>query len=435
MLRVYTDWLLLRRCAIELLGALRGARCSAAATSFDRRIVLRFECAGAPRLLAIACFDSTPSVGFVSTLPLEEAPGFARVLRDRLVGSRVLEISARRYDRVLRLRMGTRSRFGVARFHDLVLELIPRFGNALLLGEGGRIVAALQSFDATANARRTVLEGHPYEPPPIDDRSRIPRALARTYGPDAGRIVAEIEASVEELAELYVYRNREGRLLQAHLVPLAIPDAVESREASLLTLFAEMQASALEHGIAPSVAARRERLIAQIGKRLAADERDAAQIRARLDEIVERDALRAAGESIYAGLHEHRPEERAARKDEAQRLFERYRTLGERAARLEPALSRLQERIEGARSLQWEASRVEPELLGEVRLAFENAFEAPSRRVSARATKAPKRMPPRELAVRPGVRILIGRSPEQNADLTFRIARPDDRWFHAKGVP
>ncbi len=435
MLHVYTDWLLLRRCAVELLGALRGTRCSAASTSFDRRIVLRFECAGGPRLLAIACFAPTPSVAFVSALPLEEAPGFGRVLRDRLVGSRVLEISARRYDRVLRLRMGTRSRFGVARFHDLILELIPRFGNALLLGEQGGIVAALQTFDATANARRTVLEGDPYEAPPIDERLRVPRALARTYGSEAERVADEIESSIEGLAPLYVYRDREGRLLQAHLVPLSIPDAIESREPSLLALFAEMQASAPDRGVASSVAARRERLVAQIGKRLAADERDAAQILARLDEIAERDALRTAGEAIYARLHEATPDERPGLKEEAQRLFERYRTLGERAERLAPALARLQERIAAARSLQWEASRVEPELLAEVRQAFEEAFEPRRRALSTRKLKPPKRVPPRELAVRPGVRILIGRSPEQNADLTFRIARPDDRWFHAKGVP
>ena len=196
-----------------------------------------------------------------------------------------------------------------------------------------------------------------------------------------------------------------------------------------------MQASTPERGAASSVAARRERLVAQIGKRLAADERDAAQILARLDEIAERDALRAAGEAIYARLHEATPDERPELKDEARRLFERYRTLGERAERLAPALARLQERIAAARSLQWEASRVEPELLAEVRQAFEEAFEPRRRALSTRKSKPPKRVPPRELTVRPGVRILIGRSPEQNADLTFRIARPDDRWFHAKGVP
>lgn len=435
VLRVYTDWLLLRRCALELLGALRGARCSAATTSFDRRIVLRFECTGGPRRLAIACFDPTPSVAFVPELPLEEGPGFGRALRDRLVGARVLEISSRRNDRVLRLRMGTRSRFGVARFHDLILELIPRFGNALLLGEDGRIVSALQNFDAAANARRTVLEGDPYEAPPLDERLRTPRTLVRAYGPDAERIVEEIESSIERLADLYVYRSSEGRLLQAHLVPLPIVDAIESREPSVLALFAEMQGIAGDRGAAPSAAARREQLVARIGKRLAADERDAAQIRERIAEIGERDALRSAGEAVYAGLHQRPPEERRALKEEALRIFERYRSLGERAERLEPALARLEERIEGARSLQWEASRVEPDLLAEVSRAFESAFEANRHRVTARKIKARKSTPPREVNVRPGVRILIGRSPEQNADLTFRIARPEDRWFHAKGIP
>ncbi|MDH2910619.1 MAG: NFACT family protein [Candidatus Eremiobacteraeota bacterium] len=434
-MRVFTDWLLLRRCSLELLGALRGARCSAASASFDQRLVLRFEGAGGARLLAAACFDPTPTVAFVPDLPLEEQPGFGRVLRDRLIGTRVLEVSSRRNDRLLRLRMGTRSRFGVARYHDLVLELVPRFGNALLLNEEGRIVAALQSFDATANARRTTIEGAPYEPPPLDERLRIPRTIARAYGEEAQRIVTEIESSIEKLGDLYVYRDIEGRLLQAHLVPLAVPDAIESREPSILALFAEMQARPHAKGSSQSVATRRERLVARIARRLAADERDAAQILGGLREIGERDSLRAAGEAIYARLHEEPFAARDALKEEARGLFERYRTLGLRAERLEPALARLHARIESARLLQWEASRVEPELLAEVQRSFDTAFEPRTDRTRTRATKAPKRSAPRELRLRPGLRILIGRSPEQNADLTFRIARPDDRWFHAKNIP
>ena len=34
-----------------------------------------------------------------------------------------------------------------------------------------------------------------------------------------------------------------------------------------------------------------------------------------------------------------------------------------------------------------------------------------------------------------GARALVGRSPHGNADLTFRIARPEDLWFHARGIP
>ncbi len=32
-------------------------------------------------------------------------------------------------------------------------------------------------------------------------------------------------------------------------------------------------------------------------------------------------------------------------------------------------------------------------------------------------------------------RAFVGRSPQGNAELTFRMARPTDLWFHARGVP
>ena len=34
-----------------------------------------------------------------------------------------------------------------------------------------------------------------------------------------------------------------------------------------------------------------------------------------------------------------------------------------------------------------------------------------------------------------GARIFVGRSPRENLEVTFRIARPDDLWFHARGIP
>jgi predicted ribosome quality control (RQC) complex YloA/Tae2 family protein len=40
-----------------------------------------------------------------------------------------------------------------------------------------------------------------------------------------------------------------------------------------------------------------------------------------------------------------------------------------------------------------------------------------------------------ELRTALGSRIVIGRSPLENAELTFRVARPDDLWFHARGIP
>ena len=54
-------------------------------------------------------------------------------------------------------------------------------------------------------------------------------------------------------------------------------------------------------------------------------------------------------------------------------------------------------------------------------LAFETA---------AKVARAPLRVE------RPsGARIFVGRSPRENVEVTFRIARPGDLWFHARGIP
>ncbi|MGA8535506.1 MAG: NFACT RNA binding domain-containing protein, partial [Candidatus Tumulicola sp.] len=40
-----------------------------------------------------------------------------------------------------------------------------------------------------------------------------------------------------------------------------------------------------------------------------------------------------------------------------------------------------------------------------------------------------------EFRTRAGSRIVVGRSPSENAEVTFKVARPNDLWFHARGIP
>ena len=46
-----------------------------------------------------------------------------------------------------------------------------------------------------------------------------------------------------------------------------------------------------------------------------------------------------------------------------------------------------------------------------------------------------KRRAPLRLDRPSGARIYVGRSPRENVEITFKIARPDDLWFHARGIP
>ncbi|MBV8198557.1 MAG: DUF814 domain-containing protein, partial [Candidatus Eremiobacteraeota bacterium] len=60
----------------------------------------------------------------------------------------------------------------------------------------------------------------------------------------------------------------------------------------------------------------------------------------------------------------------------------------------------------------------------------------PRPKVDATRSAAPKRRRAvLEFRTSQGSRILVGRSPLENAELTFRVARPEDLWFHARGIP
>ncbi len=119
-------------------------------------------------------------------------------------------------------------------------------------------------------------------------------------------------------------------------------------------------------------------------------------------------------------------------KTNAQRYFVLYR----KAAAALPHLERRRKALEARRSaldvLAFEAERGDAAALADVEAEL-NAFEG---RVASRAAAPPSRpRAPLRLERPSGARIYVGRSPRENAEVTFRIARPDDLWFHARGIP
>src|SRR5580704_71664 len=224
-----TDWVLIRRLARELDERLRGARVEDAGLLADGRIGLLFRLRGARPLLAIELFGSPPLITLeTGELGISPEPGFVRALARSLQGMALASVSARRNDRLLRFSFAARSRFGVGDELDLYVELVPRFGN-LVLVKNERVVAARKEFAPSENGRRRVVAGEPYALPPLPAR-------ARTISPTEP---ATDDAALD--SPLYAYR-RDGTLVQAYVAPLeGFDDATKTREASLLALFTELR--------------------------------------------------------------------------------------------------------------------------------------------------------------------------------------------------
>ena len=495
-----TDWILIRRAGAELERALRAGRVTDAGMLDDGRIAVRFALRQTqddglrkrgPATLAVDAFGSPPTVTLDDAeLAVAVEPGWLRTMGTALRGMRLAAIVARPGDRVLSLAFGSSSRFGVASESRLILELVPRYGNVVLLRDRS-VVAAAKQFSPAQNEARSVQVGLPYEAPPLPqaalDRAgfaaaleaagdaktvsralggylpELPRLLAASLAAEAdgrpGRaawleararaLLAELEdASIDR--PLHVYRDDAGAIVAAHLVPLAQYAGLAHASApSLLELFAEDRAAGLRSRRGDATERRRAALVTRIAKRLHAAGEELAAVAARRADAAQRERLRLSGDALYTHAHEIAPgtarfvpptkpeltielDPELDPKENAQRFYARYRKAADALPHLEKRSALLAARREALDVLAFEAERADAPTLPELEADLDALEGRPAQRT---AQPPARRRAPLRLDRPSGARIYVGRSPRENAEVTFRIARPDDLWFHARGIP
>ena len=502
-----TDWILTRRAAAELERLLLRGRVVDAGLLDDGRVAVRFAVRPAPAdklrkggqtTLAIDAFGSPPLVSLDDAeLALAVDPGWLRSAGATLRGMRLTGVRSRQGDRVLVLAFGTSSRFGVESESRLVLELVPRYGNIVLLRDR-IVVAAAKQFSPADNEARSVQVGLPYEPPPLpqatldfaaftralegaaDSRARgralggylpeLPRLLAAsvvaecepaTGGWPATRqavwleerartVLAAAEAAAGASAPVHVYREADGTIAAAHVVPLA-QYATQAHEpaAALLDVFAEARSATLRSRRGDATERRRAALLARIAKRVRATADELAAVAVKSAGVAERDRLRESGDALYTHAHEVPPgtasyvpptnealtiplDPELDAKQNAQAYYARYRKAADALPHLERRRDVLSARREALEVLAFEAERADPPTLPELEADLDELEGRPPKRT---AQSAARRRAPLRVERPSGARIYVGRSPRENTEVTFRIARPDDLWFHARGIP
>ncbi|HLY03327.1 MAG TPA: NFACT RNA binding domain-containing protein [Candidatus Cybelea sp.] len=377
-----TDWVLIGRLARELEARLSGGRIQDAGLLPDGRTALVFRRGGERCVLAIDLFSSPPLVTLgQDELGILEEPGFVRTLARSLKGMALTSVAARRFDRLLRLRFSARSRFGVGEELDLYLELVPRFGNIVLV-KGEIVVAAYKEFTPAENPRRAIAGGSPYALPPL------PENPSTIDEPPEGSVL-ELFARARVEQTRHAQHARDVRRRDALLRRL------RDREGKL-----------------------RDELQGLSGKRAAAQRRE---------------ELRARGESIFATLHTLAPDEREAAKELAGKLFAEYKKLGSTLPHIADRERAVGAALQIVDTLRWEAERAGSDDLQDVETAIDEMQRR--KRVTPRPAARKRKRRMLELRTPRGSRIVVGRSPVENAELTFHLARPDDLWFHAQGVP
>jgi predicted ribosome quality control (RQC) complex YloA/Tae2 family protein len=421
---VYTDWILIRRLALELAHRFKGARVRDVGQLGDGRFALALWKRGVEHLVCADIFAPTPVLTVErGDLPIAVEPGFVRAAGAALRGTTLAAVLSRRGDRLLKMEFGSRSRFGVEERLALVFELVPRFGNIVLI-KGDTVVAAAKEFTPSENNVRSVQAGQPYELPPL------------RRGPSS-RFVTDQQA--EQLAQapadggVHVYR-RNGELVQAYVVELAqYADCEHEIVPSLLDVFAEARATDVNVRQSDTLRKRRTALERSLNERERKLRGELVQVDGKLRESEKRESLREQGEAIYATLHELPPHEQAEAKERATAFFAAYKKAAAAVAHLQRRRTGLLEALDDVAHVRWELERA-----GDSEL--EDAAEAvaaldphqAARRVKRAALRKRK---PLQFDTPGGSRIYVGRTPLENAELTFHVARPDDLWFHVQNQP
>jgi predicted ribosome quality control (RQC) complex YloA/Tae2 family protein len=496
---VQTDWLIVRRLAAEIAQAVRGRRIRDVGLARDDRFIVRTDGA----TIAIDALGPAPIVSLEAVAIADKSRWWVRSASKALEGLRVDDVRGRRGDRLIAFDCSAQSRFGVKAGYRLVVELVPRFGNVVLLKDD-TIVTAAREFPRDRGSVRATVIGDPYEAPPLPsfaaDPGAFARALASTQGhgdakdalaaasralraeePLVPRLVADsiayeslalvragasapacaergiararaLVASTDGtpggLGDVYVYRDA-ARIVAAHVVPLAQFAGLEHAVVpSLLPIIAEAFVSATAERTQATNDQRRGALAGRVRKRRSALERERDALTRERDDVEGRDRLRVMGDMLYAHLNDVPagatsfvppsdpsltialdPELDA--KGNAAAIFKRYRKATNKLVHLDRRLAEIAHEIETLDAIGWEIERADAETFADAAETLERIERGPKR---ARKPVERKR-PPIDIALGPDARLYVGRSPQGNAEVTFRIARPGDLWFHTRETP
>ena len=383
-----TDPELIRRLAHEIDARFRGAKVRDAGLMDDGRFAILIWSRGAGHLLAFDVFGPTPMVTLEDgELAIGAEPGFVRAAAVGLRGTTLLRSQSRTGDRLLRLTFGSKSRFGVGDEVDVYAELVPRFGN-LILAKNNTIVAAVKEFSLAENATRAIQIGGPYSLPPLVARART----------DA--------SSVDE--------------------GVSVLDALKAERDTRVGA-----------GVVARTNDRRRILLKRLDERERKFRDELAKVEAKRAKADAREALRTQGEEIFGTLHELDSALRDEAKDAAAKLFAQYKKLGASIPHLEERRETIARALASIEELRWEAERTDDVDFADVERAAAVLDPRQTLRQAQgdRVVRKKKKRAPLEFRTEGGSRILVGRSPTENAELTFHVARPNDLWFHAQNIP
>ena len=467
------DGFFLHHMTEELRRELLGGRIQKINQPFEQELVLQIRSNRKSHKLLLSAHSVFGRVQLTDTTFENPAvPNtFIMVMRKYLQGAVIEAIQQVENDRILEISVSNKNEIGDSVAVTLVIEIMGKHSNIILLDKAsGKIIEAIKHVGFSQNSYRTILPGSTYVAPPqtgslnpftVGDEKLF--EILHTEDLESKRLQQIFQGLGRDTATELSGRLTADKLktFRAFFVSPTQPSLTEKSFSALLFSDSKTQMSTLSELLDTFYKdkAERDRVNQQASELIRRVENELEKNRKKLGKQEEEllatenaEEFRQKGELLTTFLHLVPNDQNQVELDNyytgekiiisldkaltpnqnAQRYFKRYQKLKEAVKHLTSLIEETRATILYLESVETALAQASLTEIAEIR---EELIQTGFIRRRQRE-KIQKRQKPEEYLATDGQTIiLVGRNNLQNDELTFKIAKKDELWFHAKDIP
>ena len=397
---------------------------------------------------------------------------FIMVLRKYLQGALIESIEQVENDRIVEMTVSNKNEIGDHIQATLIIEIMGKHSNILLVDKRShKILEVIKHVGFSQNSYRTLLPGSTYIAPPsteslnpftIKDEKLFEilqtqettaknlQSLFQGLGRDTANELEKILVS-DKLATFRNFFHQETKpfLTETSFSPVPFANQVEEPFANLSDLLdtyykdkaerdrVKQQASELIRRVENELQKNRHKLKKQEKELLATDNaeefRQKGELLTTFLHQVPNDQDKVILDNYYTNLPITIALDKALTPNQnAQRYFKRYQKLKEAVKYLTDLIEETKATILYLESVETVLNQAGLEEIAEIR---EELIQTGFIRRRQREKIQKRKKPEQYLASDGKTIIYVGRNNLQNEELTFKMARKEELWFHAKDIP
>ena len=467
------DGFFLHHMTEELRRELLGGRIQKINQPFEQELVLQIRSNRQSHKLLLSAHSVFGRVQLTDTTFENPAvPNtFIMVMRKYLQGAVIEAIQQVENDRILEISVSNKNEIGDSVAVTLVIEIMGKHSNIILLDKASdKIIEAIKHVGFSQNSYRTILPGSTYVAPP-QTCSLNPFAVGDEK---LFEILHTEDLEPKRLQQIFQGLGRDtatelsGRLtadklktFRAFFASPTQPSLTEKSFSALLFSDSKTQMSTLSELLDTFYKdkAERDRVNQQASELIRRVENELEKNRKKLGKQEEEllatenaEEFRQKGELLTTFLHQVPNDQNQVELDNyytgekilitldkaltpnqnAQRYFKRYQKLKEAVKHLTSLIEETRNTILYLESVETALAQASLSEIVEIR---EELIQTGFIRRRQREKIQKRQKPEKYLATDGQTIILVGRNNLQNDELTFKMAKKDELWFHAKDIP